>query len=160
MHANCSVARQPGSSSGLRSCLRSRTWLGTAVLLLAPGITLADYCQGRVEAALASLVSESPAPVGRAERERMQTVLMGLCQDAVQAGGGQTPPAAPVVLANPPAAATGAGQSAGAAGNPAGGEDTAGEDSEDEEEKLKIFGMEIERAEPGSAGHERLRNRR
>jgi hypothetical protein len=122
-------------------------------LLLTPGTALADYCEGRVQAALGSLVSESPSPVGRAERERMQTVLMGLCQDAVQAGGGQAPPAAPVALANPPASAE-AGEVK--SGRTAGDADAAEED----EEKVEIFGMEIERAEPGSPGHERLRTKR
>ena len=104
---------------------------------LTPTVGWADYCEGRVESALSALVDQSPTPIGPAEQENMQAVLMGLCADAVQAGGGTPPPAAPVALVRPPA-----------------------EDGEADEEGVTILGIQFQKADPDSAGNERLRTKR
>ena len=55
--------------------------LGTLVLA-APGWGWADYCEGRVQAAMTQMQEQRTSPVGGAERDSMQQALMSLCADA------------------------------------------------------------------------------
>ena len=113
--------------------------LGTLVLA-APGWGWADYCEGRVQAAMTQMQEQLTSPVGGAERDSMQQALMSLCADALQAGGGQTPMAA-------------------RSDAPQGPDLPQDDVAEEETENSSLFGIEFKKADKDSAGNERLKRK-
>ncbi len=108
--------------------------------LAAPTWGWADYCEGRVQAAMAEMQAQRASPVGRAERDGIQQALMSLCADAMQAGGGQMPVAA-------------------RSDAPQGSDVPRDEAAEEETENSSLFGIEFKKADKDSAGNERLKRK-
>ncbi len=108
--------------------------------LAAPGWGWADYCEGRVQAAMTEMQEQRTSPVGGAERDSMQQALMSLCADALQAGNGRTP-----VAARPDV--------------PQGSDLPQDDAAEEETENPSLFGIEFKKADKDSAGNERLKRK-